>query len=221
LFGAKSAEKRMPKIDPTKAVLAPSVKVGSSQKTSQKTLLWFGNHGAPHGEFGMLTLLPIMPEIIRVAKKVPIKLIIVSNNEEKYRRHFSDLPFPSEYKNWNALGIFDDVKAADICLIPNSRDAFSHTKSPNRAVLSLYHGTPVVATGVPALEDFKHCVAVDDWEGGVLSYLQDPAKVAHDIDNAQSVIERKYVLPVVAKGWAELLKGRGWAQAPVFHPNYD
>ena len=179
-------------------------RVARSSPTGAKTLVWFGNSGSPHGDYGLRSLRSITPAIAAVGRNVDINLVVVSND----RRMFEELiapALPADYVEWNPLGCLDVIARSDVCLLPNSRDAFSLVKSANRAILSLSLGTPVVATLVPALEPLRTCVFADDFEAGIRTYLADPDRRRRDLDRARKILEQRYSLNVIRDAWLGLL----------------
>ncbi|NJM18032.1 MAG: hypothetical protein HC836_25140 [Richelia sp. RM2_1_2] len=143
-----------------------SVTVNKKIANSCKTVLWFGNHGAAYGNFGMLNLLDIAEPLIKVSQEINFRLLVVSNNYKKYCKYIQPLPFSTDYMEWDLFSIYNNISQSDVVIIPNSQCAFSICKSANRAILSLSLGVPVVATRTPALEDLNECIIIDDWEGG-------------------------------------------------------
>lgn len=184
----------------------PSAPAEAGRSPKPKTLVWFGNHGADHGDFGMLTLLPLLPDLIAISRRVPIKLLVVSNHRGKFNRHLARLPFPSEYREWHPLRIFKDIADADLCLLPNSQDNFSICKSGNRATLSLSLGVPVVATEIPSLAPLAPFIALDDWAEGIERYLTDPVRRQNDVEGARRLIAERYSGEAISDRWAQLIE---------------
>ena len=122
----------------------------------------------------MITLAECLDSLARINQTLPLRLRVISNNRDMFNEIFEALPFPAEYRAWDPLFVFDQVGSADVCILPNSRDAFSSTKSANRAVLALSLGVPVVATRIPSMEPLQGCVVLDDWDAGLRRYLGDP-----------------------------------------------
>jgi glycosyltransferase involved in cell wall biosynthesis len=154
----------------------------------------------------MPSLAEICEQLLRVNEKIPIKLLVVSNDFNAYQKMIAGFPFLSAYKKWNYRHIFDDISGADVCVIPNSKDDFSRCKSPNRTLLALSLGVPVVATDVSSIDDLKNCVILDEWENGLFTYLNDPQRVARDIARAKLILDEKYSSNAVARLWDELFQ---------------
>jgi glycosyltransferase involved in cell wall biosynthesis len=171
----------------------------------QRRILWFGNHGANHAKFGMLDLLEIKDDLERVAAELSIKLIVVSNNLEKYKNFILPLAIASEYIEWSAQVVEQQLKIADIVIIPNTLDAFSRCKSANRAVLALSRGTPVVATGSPALRELSACIELDDFYGGIMRYLNNPHHREEHLLHASKLIELLFGQASIGNQWEAVL----------------
>jgi glycosyltransferase involved in cell wall biosynthesis len=171
-----------------------------------KTVVWFGNHGANYGNFGMLNLLDIVEPLKRIYGDIDFRLLVVSNSYTKYRDHIQSLPFPTSYVEWDLLTIHNWISESDVAIIPNSKSDFSICKSANRALLSLALGVPVVATRTPALEEFSNCIMFDDWEMGLRAYLNDSQLVSKHLEEAQSIIRAVYSGEMIAKQWSNLIE---------------
>jgi glycosyltransferase involved in cell wall biosynthesis len=175
-------------------------------RVKAKMIVWFGNAGGGFSGFGIPSLAEISNHLVRLNERVPIKLLVISNNYQAYQELIAPLPLLSAYKAWRYPEIFNDLSAADVCVVPNSKDDFSVCKSPNRSLLALSLGVPVVASSIPSIEDIKDCVILDDWENGLFTYLTDPERVARDVARAKSILEERYSAAVVAGSWAAVLR---------------
>ena len=170
-----------------------------------KTVLWFGNHGAKYGNFGMLNILDAADALQRVAQDCPLRLLVISNSRDKYEAHIAPLPFATDYLPWHPRQIYAYIRESDVVIIPNSRSRYSICKSANRAVLALSQGTPVIASATPALDMLEGCVWLDDWEGGLRAYLTKPQTARTHVQQAQSVISQQLSGQVIAQKWLSLL----------------
>jgi glycosyltransferase involved in cell wall biosynthesis len=168
-------------------------------------VIWYGNTGYVRPRFGIVNLVDVAPQLEAAAARTPFRLLVVSGDAAAYREQIEPLALPTAFARWDRRGIFGQLRASALALVPNSRDDFAIHKSPNRAVMALHHGVPVVATRTPALEPLAGCVGFDDFDGEVSAYLSDPARGAEHVGRAQAVIERDYAGPVVARAWQDLL----------------
>lgn len=186
----------------------PSV-VGTRPPSSDpdtRRILWFGFHGAPHANFGMLDLLLIKKELEAIAAQFQVELVVVSNNREKYEKYIYPLGIPSRYVEWSSAALTAEFETASVAVIPNSLDTFSVCKSANRAVLSLLNGIPVVVTRTPALNDLEGCVIFDDFSRGIREYFLNREKAISDVQNARRRIGSLYGMDVVSNKWVEALE---------------
>jgi glycosyltransferase involved in cell wall biosynthesis len=191
--------------DQARAFLGAPSPSTPERRRARKTLLWFGNHGAAHGLYGIKTLEPLLSELRQLDRDIPISLLVMSNNRAAFDRHIAGSGLHSAYVNWSPLRIYDALARASLCLLPNSGDEFSRAKSANRAVLALGASVPVVANDFPALAPLRSCIAFDGWRRGALDYLQDEARRARDLERAAAIIETTYSANVIAQQWAKLV----------------
>ncbi len=187
-------------VQPKKVLDDELTKANSSQK-----ILWFGRHGAAHAQFGMLDLLAIKEPLEKLASELPVELIVVSNNPKKYEKYISSMSIPSRYYAWSASTMDQYFHDAAVVVLPNSLDDFSICKSPNRTVLALSNGVPVVATATPALEALRDCIILDDFEKGLRCYLTDPGFSAKQVKKGQERIEQLYGQQAIGRLWRGIL----------------
>ena len=173
----------------------------------RKVVLWFGNYGAPHSDFGMLGLLQAVPALERMAGDISFELLVISNSRALYDTYIAPLNFPSRYLEWSASAVFDALAVADVCIFPFGHDAFSTTKSANRPVLSLHRGVPVISTRLGSLEPLAQAIVFDDWEAGLRLYLGPGGSQARAkaIALAAPILERLYFPEAIGRSWATLL----------------
>lgn len=174
-----------------------------------RTIVWFGNSGSKYGDFGIANLRIVETGLRAAAKIAPIRLLVISDDAEKFKAVTRDFPCPCFFLPWSRKLALDEIARADLCIVPNSRDRFSLGKSANRIVLALGVGVPVVASWVPAAEPLRPFVTFDDWEGGIVDILQCPKAAHAKAKAAQDFIRAHYSPDILAERWRERL-----AQAP-------
>lgn len=167
---------------------------------------WFGNHGAPHSDFGMAALAALLPALANVAKTHPFTLLVISNSRAKFDQLFADAPFQAIYREWTPDGVFALIDRATISLMPMPLEPFTRCKSANRIVLALSRGSAVIADDFPALADFKDCIEIADWENALRRYLSDePLRRTH-VAEGRRIIAEHYAAPTVARQWTDLIR---------------
>ena len=174
-------------------------------KCNSKRILWFGNHGAPYARFGMLDLLEIKDSLELIASEMDVKLVVISDNFDKYVQHIKPLKFKSEYIAWSTTVVEQEFARASVVVIPNPLETFSICKSANRATLALKHGVPVVATTTPALLPLADCIVLDDFERGLRTYLTDKRKTKADIRRGQKLIQVLFGQPQTLIEWNHVI----------------
>lgn len=181
------------------------------EKGSRKSVVWFGNWGASHSNFGIASLLPAMRELRSVNKRIPLELVIVSSNEAMVDAALRPFGVPVRYVAWSPDAVYAELEAADVALLTTGDDDFSVTKSANRVLQALAAGVPVVArvdrqaSSDTELEAFSDCV-MTKVEQGLLAYLgtERERNVAVAMAAAEKVIAR-YSPDKQAQIWLDLL----------------
>ena len=175
-----------------------------------KQIIWFGTHGVQYGQ-KLFKLLELIPSLIQVHKSNPICLHIVCEASAYpiYQQHFEPLPIPTKYTPWTQYNSYDAIHQSHVTLIPNSLDPFDICKSPNRAILSLSLGVPVVATKTPALSNFEDCLFFEDWANNINAYLNNSDLVYEHISQAQSIIQHFHSKEAIADSWRKIINQIG------------
>jgi hypothetical protein len=206
---------------PTSASLRPPAAGGRASASLQRPeagglpqVIWYGNAGSVRPRFGIVNLADIGPQLEAAARRTPFELLVVSSDEEAYRREIAPLDLPTRYAPWHRRRIAEQIRASAVALVPNSRDDFSVCKSANRAVGALHAGVPVVATRTPALEPLEGSVWFDDFEAGVSGYLAEGERARADVARARTVIEASYSGAAVARAWNDVLTAAGIVRGP-------
>lgn len=181
----------------------------SASEAGRKKVIWFGNDGASYSGFGIPSIQQVAASLEKIHKDIPLCLTVVSSNRAKYECHVASLPFPSRYKAWDPLSIFDEIASSDLCILPNPLDDFSRCKSANRAVMALSLGIPVVASWAPALEPLRDCLILDNWEEGIRIYLTDRARAVADVRRARAIIKQHYSAEVITELWTSVIEKAG------------
>lgn len=174
-------------------------------KAAEKTVLWFGNFGSPYSDFGMLALLRAAPSLEKVARDIEFELLVVSNNRTMFENCIAPLPLRTRYEEWTSDAVFRALQTATVCLLPSGRDAFSLTKSANRAVLALYHGVPVISSKMRALEPLASSIVFDEWETGLRRFLNSECERRKAVAAAHPVIDALFAPKAIARAWLKLL----------------
>lgn len=177
-----------------------------------KTILWFGNHGAPHARFGMLDLLEIRHALETVAQVFDVELVVISNHRGKYEEYIRPLRIPSQYLDWSPHVVNEWLAKADVVVVPNTLDPFSLCKSANRSVLAVSRGVPVVATSSPALDALAPHIHTGDALTGLRRYLGDREAGRRDALAAYMQAQAAFGQGAIAHAWQSVLSQPRTAQ---------
>lgn len=169
-------------------------------------LLWFGNHGASYSRFGLDDLV-MWEDALRVASASGAQLWVVSNHRERFEGMRKSLPIHTRYFEWSPDRVDALLRVADVCLIPNSMDAFSRSKSANRALKALAAGVPVVATPTPAMQELMGSVWLDQPTSGIDTYLGNAQMRDMHLARARALIDDKYSMAALRAAMTDVVEG--------------
>lgn len=177
----------------------------SISSASPLRIVWFGTHGAPYANFGMLDLLEIKDALEVVAREFHVELIVISNNYQKYQDHIRPLAIESRYVEWSPSAVKSWLEVASVVVVPNTLDPFSICKSANRTVLAVTHGVPVVATPTPALRPLADYIYLGRPLLGLRRYLGNKELGVADAAGAAIRSQQEYGQATIARYWIDLL----------------
>ncbi|MBC2669069.1 glycosyltransferase [Novosphingobium piscinae] len=123
-----------------------------------KRIVWFGNFGAAHSNFGMFSLKSRMKALRQFHATCPLELVIISNSRPVYEALVADCGFPTRYVKWSPSAVYAELERADAALLTTGDDAFCSVKSSNRVIQALATGLPVIADRSEALAEFEEIV---------------------------------------------------------------
>ncbi len=178
----------------------------SSTKITRKKyqILWFGNSGYEHIS-GLTDLLLVRDDLERLAQEFDVHLLVVSNNVDLYNKHIKGFKIPNHYLSWSRDLVEKELKTSSVVIVPNPLNQFAKVKSPNRTILALSRGVPVVATQTNAMKDFSGCVEGNFYQG-IRNYLTDKSLVKTHLASAAKVIDSKYTGSFIASQWKSLVE---------------
>ena len=153
-----------------------------------KKVIWFGNHGANYADFGITDLLLWRDSLEKVHKKIPLELIVVSNNRERFTKFISPFKCVTRYVEWSATAVENILPNVHATLIPNSKDPFSVCKSANRTVLSLNVGIPVVATLTPGLKELESVIYCGNPYENLMDCLMESKNTQEKLRKSKKII---------------------------------
>lgn len=168
-------------------------------------LIWFGNHGASHASFG-LDDLRLWQDALREASLLGAQLWVVSNHRQRFEAMQGALPIRSRYFEWSPSRVDTLLACADVCLVPNSMDPFSRSKSPNRALKSLAAGVPVVATPTPAMLELEGAVWLGEPAAGIRAYLQDPRLRGAHLASARQRMQQDFSMVALRQAMSAVMR---------------
>lgn len=195
-----------PKDKPGAAREAPLSAAQPALAVKGPIVVWFGNHGGAHSDFGLLTLLRIARELKNACQREPFTLVVISNDREKYEAFIPAIGAPSVYVPWshdiqNAI-----LERSAAFVMPVGEDGFSRSKSSNRALLALERGVPVVAESLPSLAPLRSAISLDEIEEGLVRYLTDRSAAMRDVARGREIMEARFSLAVIGQAWARLIE---------------
>lgn len=187
--------------DPPGAVKAPA----DAGTPRLKQVLWFGNFGASHSNFGMFSLRPYLKPLEAVHGDIPLELVVVSNSETVFKGLVHKCGFASRYVPWTPTAIYSVLAEADVALLTTGDDEFCSIKSSNRVLQALAANVPVITAKSPALAEFEDAIFSGGVERSLRLCLGRRERVVRDRLTAAQAPLARYTPDSLAAIWAGLL----------------
>jgi hypothetical protein len=171
-----------------------------------KKIVWFGNHGAKYANFGILDLLPLRTVLEKAHQLVPIELIVISNNRDRFIKYIANFNCFTRYVEWSSTAVENVLATSSVSLVPNSLDPFSICKSANRTVLSLNANVPVIATLSPALQDLQSVIYYSNPYDDLIECLTQPTKAREKVMAGKKLIRELFGTAAICKATLNALE---------------
>lgn len=177
-----------------------------SASAGRKRVVWFGNYGASHSNFGIYTLRPALKSLAAVNEEIPLELIVISNSEAVYGALVHGCGFPTRYVPWSAPAVYSELAVADAALLTTGDDDFSKIKSSTRVLQAFAAGVPVIASKGAAVSEFDEAITIGRMKDAFRSCLG-PGRERHvppRLKEAQRVLPR-FAPESIGRLWADVL----------------
>jgi hypothetical protein len=170
-------------------------------------LVWFGVHGGPYARCGIADLERIKSLLHDLDRQSKLSLTVLSNSRQRFQEVTKGWSIPCFYADWHPATFFRAMREHAISVIPISPSPFTRCKSHNRPAQALHLGLAVVADAIPSYERLRPVIRLNDWEGGLSTYLRDPIARARDAALGQELVGREFSLAKIADEWQSLFHG--------------
>lgn len=165
--------------------------------------VWFGNNMP--GISGVCQMGEAISQLRSFAERHPVTLTIISNKPALYRQASAEWGIPHSYMPWSLASFPAALRMHRAAIIPVPRNDYTAGKSINRPATAILAGLGVIADAIPAYEELRPFIALDDWQGGLERYAfrwnEDQPRLAA----ARAHLDDLYGRRRVAARWAEIL----------------
>ena len=171
-----------------------------------RRLVWFGNHGSPNVDAGMQDLKSIRAALEQHHRTAPLSLTVISNSRERFDALTQGWPWPSHYLPWSSASFDDALALHDVALIPVRLNPFTVCKTANRVATAAVHGLAVAADEIPAYGEFRACVVLNDWQGGLARLMSDAEQRRASVACVHAVLQAQYTPAIVCARWRAVIE---------------
>lgn len=180
--------------------------LGRAAAAPGRRLVWFGNHGSPNVEGGMSDLESLQQALHSHHRERPLSLSVISNSRERFDALIRGWGYPCLYLPWSAASFDDALALHDIALIPVRANPFTLCKTANRVATASAHGLAVAADAIPAYEEFRDCIVLNDWTAGLARLMDRSDERAAAVARARALLDARYAPAVIGARWQAVLQ---------------
>lgn len=175
-------------------------------ESRNKKIVWFGNYGAHHSDFGMFSLKSRLKPLREFHQEVPLELVVISNSKPVFDALVDKCGFPTRYVPWSGSAVYEELLNADAALLTTGTDDFCTVKSSNRVLQALACGIPVIANKSTSLAELEDVILSGNMRRCLELCLkpENQQLIAARMDQARRIIDR-YTPEILARGWSILL----------------
>ena len=165
--------------------------------------VWFGNN--MRGVSGIDHLDEAVRELREFAAYHPVTLTIISDRRDIYRQASAAWDIPSFYMPWSLGSFGAALKMHRVAIIPVFQNDYTLGKSINRPATAIMAGLGVIADSIPAYEELRPFIPLDDWQGGLSRYAFEWEAEQTHLTDARAHLDRLYGRRRVVQRWIEVL----------------
>jgi hypothetical protein len=169
-------------------------------------LVWFGNHGSPYADGGMIDLLAIRELLEELDVRYPLSLTVISNARWKYRDAIRPWRIPTRYLAWHPTTFLKALARHAVAVLPSRDNPFTRCKTNNRPALALAMGVAVVADPVPSYQPLERFCRFGDWRRGLEEYLAGPRVRSRDVEMGRAFVRQEWSIGTIASRWQTLFE---------------
>lgn len=166
--------------------------------------VWFGK--CQGNKSGLVHVDAAVRELEHFARSHKATLTIIGDRRFQYWKAARNWGVPHFYLPWALASFGPALQMHDVALIPLERNGYTVGKSINRPATAIRAGLGVIADSIPAYEELRPFIPLDDWQGGLSRYRHTHPRVEAGCEAARSHIATVYGPIAVGKAWMDLVR---------------
>ena len=166
--------------------------------------VWFGN--CQGKKSGLAHVQGAVHELENFSRTHKVALTIIGDERARYWEASRKWRIPHFYLPWSLGTFWPAMKRHDVAIVPVERNDYTIGKTINRPATALRAGLGVIADSIPAYEELRPFIVLDDWQEGLHRYrMQDP-RDEQGCEAARQHIAASYGSAVVGDHWLKVVR---------------
>ena len=165
--------------------------------------IWFGKSQGKKS--GLAHLQAAVRYLEGFSKRFPVTLTILSNRPFRYWLYSRSWKIPHHYEAWDLNNFGDILAMHDVTVIPLEQNEYTLGKTINRPATAIMAGLGVIADSIPAYEELRPYIPLDDWSAQLERYWNCAPSGDPQLAQARLYLESRYGKEQLGRQWLELL----------------
>lgn len=148
--------------------------------------VWFGK--CQGSRSGLVHVHAAVRELELFSRSHKVTLTIIGDQRLRYWSASRQWDIPHFYLPWTLGSFWPAMKMHNVAIVPVAKNDYTVGKTINRPATALRAGLGVIADTIPAYEELRPFIVLDDWQQGLHRY-----RATHPSDDAGCEAARKHI----------------------------
>lgn len=166
--------------------------------------VWFGN--CQGKKSGLVHVHAAVREMELFSRTHPVALTIIGDERARYWEAARKWQIPHFYLPWTLNSFWSAMKMHDVAVVPVEQNEYTIGKTINRPATALRAGLGVIADAIPAYEELRPFIVLDDWQEGLHRYRLTHPRDEQGCEAARRHVVERYGRSAIGELWYQLIR---------------
>ncbi len=166
--------------------------------------VWFGK--CQGSKSGLVHVHAAVRELELFSRSHKVTLTIIGDQRTRYWSAARKWDIPHFYLPWTLSSFSPAMKMHNVAIVPVEKNDYTVGKTINRPATALRAGLGVIADAIPAYEELRPFIVLDDWQQGLHRYCTTHPRDDAGCQAAREHIASLYGADAVGSQWLALVR---------------